>query len=128
MQMFWQTQLKPDQFTQPRCAEAPDYYCEREYKYGTSKLCIPVVIQLKTDDDVVPPEPTAFVEVMEHLQIVPGVSGLPQGTSRPPNSHRRIRSGMLHTVTSIHGVVSPMVPDLSLIQNATPVELITFHT
>jgi hypothetical protein len=90
IQRFWQTQMKPDKFTQPRCEEPPDYFCEREYKYGTLKLCIPAVIQLQTDDNVVPPAPTTFVELMEHLEIVPRVSGMPQGTSRPPNSHRRI--------------------------------------
>ena len=51
--------------------------------YGTTKLNVPAVVKLHMDDDAANPAPTTFGELTESLDIIPGISQMPQGTSRP---------------------------------------------
>jgi len=83
MERFRQKQMKPDELTQPWWADAADYFLENQNSYGTSALSIPAVIQPQTDDDTAAPAPTTSGELMEFLDIVPGILQMPQGTSRP---------------------------------------------
>ena len=78
MERFWQQQMKLDEATQPGWEDAADYFREQDRKYGTSELKVPAVVQPQTNDDALPPPPTTFAELMETLDIVPGIS---QGTS-----------------------------------------------
>jgi len=43
-------------------------------KYDRAELRVPVVVQPQTDDDALAPPPTTFGELMERLDIVPGIS------------------------------------------------------
>jgi len=89
MESFRQKQMKLDELTQPRWEDAADYFRERDKKYGTSELRVPAVVQPQTNDDAPAPPPTTFGELMETLDIVPGILQRPQGTSRPGSSHIR---------------------------------------
>jgi len=87
---FRQKQIKLDELTQPGWEDAADYFHERDKKYGRAEFRVPVVVQLQTDGDASAPPPTTFGELMERLDIVPGISQMPQGTSRPGSSHIRL--------------------------------------
>jgi len=55
----------------------------KDRKYGTCISRVRVVFQPHTDDDAAEPAPTSFAELMEWLDIVPGISQMPQRTFRP---------------------------------------------
>jgi hypothetical protein len=73
MERCRQKQTKLDELTQPGWEDAADYFSERDKKYGTAELWVPVVIQPQTDDDASAPPPTTFGELLERLDIVPGI-------------------------------------------------------
>jgi len=74
MESFRQKQMKLAELTQPGSDDAADYSHERDKTYGTAELSHPVVVQPQTDDDASAPPPTSFGELMERLDIVPGIS------------------------------------------------------
>jgi len=76
-----QKQMKHDKLTQPEREDAADNFRERDEKYGTLQLRVPTVIQLQTDDVAPAPAPTTFGELLNCLDIVPGISQLPPRTS-----------------------------------------------
>jgi len=63
---------------------------------------------------------------MECLDIVPGILQMPQGTSRPGSSYMRLCSGKPQSNPSIPCLVPATERDVSLSQNAKPVELVSF--
>jgi len=128
MESFRQKQMKLDELTQPGWENAADYILERDKKYGTAELRVPVVVQPQTDDDASAPPPTTFGELIERLDIVPGISQMPQGTSRPGSSHIRLGSVKPQLNTSISGFEPATEPNTSPLLKATPVELGSFYT
>jgi hypothetical protein len=126
MESFWQKQMKLDELTQPGWEAAAEYFSERDKKYSTSEWRVPAVVQPRTDQDAAAPAPTTFTELMEYLDIVPGISRMPQGTSRPGSSRMKIGSGQLQSNIRIPCLAPASEPDSSLIQNAKPVELVSF--
>jgi len=92
MERFWQKQMKLDELTQPGWEDAADYFCEGDTKCGTTELRVPGVVQLQANHDGPAPPPATFRELMESLDIVPGISQRPQGTSRPGSCHIRLGS------------------------------------
>jgi hypothetical protein len=127
MESFRQTQMKLDELTQPGWEDAADYFRERDKKYGTAELRVPVVVQPQTDDGASAPPPTTFGERIERLDIVPGISQMPQGTSRPENSHIRLGSVKPQSNTSISGLEPAVEPDTSPLLKAKPVEASSFY-
>ena len=113
IESFRQKQMKLDELTQPGLEDAADYFRERDKKYGTAELRVPVVVQPQTDDGASAPPPTTFGELMERLDIVPGISQMPQGTSRPGSCHIRLGSVKPQSNTSISGLEPAVQPDTS---------------
>jgi len=101
MERFRQKQMKLEELTQPGWEDAANYFHGRDKKYGTFELRIPAVIQPQTDHNTPAPQPITFEELMECLDIVPGISQLLQGTSRPGRSHIRLGSVKPQSNTSI---------------------------
>jgi len=91
MGRFWQKQMKLDKLTQPGCWDAVDYCHGRDMKYGTTELMVLAVVQPPTEDDATCSVPTTYGQLMESLDRVPGISWMPQVTSRPGSSHMRLR-------------------------------------
>ena len=89
MVRFRQKQMKFDELTQLGWEDAADYFREQNKKSLTSELRVPVVVQPHTNYDAPPHPPTTFAELIESLDIVPGIS---QGTSGPGSSHIRLGS------------------------------------
>jgi hypothetical protein len=127
MKSFRQRQMTVDELKQPGWGNAPDYFCERDKNYGTAKLKVPVVVQPQTDDDASAPPPTTFGELMERLEIVPGISHMPQGTFQSGSSHSRQGSVKPQSNTSISGLEPAVQPNTSPLLKAKPVELVSFY-
>jgi len=127
MERFRQKQMKLDKLTRLGWEDAADYFCERDKKYGISELRVLAVVQPQTNDDSLAPPPTSFGEQMESLDIVPGISQRPQGTSRPGSSHIRLGLVNPQSKLSISSGEPAVEPDLSMLLKATPVEPVSFY-
>jgi hypothetical protein len=124
MDRFQQKQMKFDELTQPGWEDAADYFREQDQKYGTSELKVPAVVQPQTNHNAPPHPLTTFAELMESLDIVPGIS---EGTSRPGSSHSRLGSVKPQPKSSIPSVEPAAEPDLSPLLKAKPVEPVSFY-
>jgi len=113
--------------TQPGWEDAADYFRVRDKKYGTSKLKVLAVVQLETADRNAVPAPTTFGELMESLEIVPGISQLPQGTSRPGSSHNRLGLVNPQLRTRISGHQPAAKGDMSPVLRAKSIEPVSFY-
>jgi len=127
MERFRQKQLKLDELTQPAWDNAADYFHERDTKYGTTELRVPAVVQPQTNDDILAPPPGTFGELMESLDIVPGISQRPQGPSRPGSSHIRLGLVKPQPKSSTPCGVPASEPDSSTLLKANPVEGASFY-
>jgi len=127
MERFRQKQMKLDELTQQGWEDAADCFHERDKKYGTSTLRIPAVVQPQTDDDAAAHAPITIRERMEYIYIDPRISQMLQGTFRPGSSDIRLGSGEPQSNMSIFGLPTAAKPHSSLIQNAKPVELVSFY-
>jgi len=127
MERFRQKQMKLDELTQPGWEDAADHFCESDKKYGSSKLMVPAIVQLETDDDAVAPAPTTFRKHLDCLEIVPRISQLPHGTSRPASSHMRLVSMKMQSITSVSGLEPAAQRDTSPLLKAKPDKPASFY-
>jgi len=127
MERFWQKQMKLDESTQPGWGDAADYFRERDMKYGTSELKVPAIMKSQTDYVAAPPSPTTFGELLETLDIVPGISPMPQCTSRPGSSHMRVGSGKPKSPARISSFPPGAESNSSLMTYAMPVQPVSAY-
>jgi len=122
MERFWQKQMKLDELTQPGWGDVAYYFRQRDKMYGTSELKVPAIIKSQTDHVAAAPSPTTFGELLETLDIVPGISPMLQCTSRPGSSHMKVGSGKLKSPERISSFPPGAESDLLLMTYATPVQ------
>jgi len=127
MESFRQKQMKLDELTQPGWEDVADCFRERDKKYGTAELRVPEVVQPQTDDDASAPPPSTFGERMERLDIVPGISQMPQGTSRPGSSHIRLGSVKPQSNTTISCFEPGAEPDTLSLLKGKPDQPVSFN-
>jgi len=127
MESVRQKQMKIDELTQPGWEDAADSLLEPDTKYGTSELRVPAVVQKQSNDDAPAPLPTTFAELMESLDIVPGKSHRPQGTSRTGSSHVRLGPVKAQSISSIPSGEPAAEPNSSTLLNANAVEPVSFY-
>jgi hypothetical protein len=127
MERFRQKQMKLDELTQPGWEDAADYFHDRDKKYGTTEFRVPAVVQPQTMDAAPAPPPATFGELMESLDIVPGISQRPQATSRPGSSHIRLGSVKPQSQLGIPRGEPAAEPDSSMLLKAKPVEPVSFY-
>jgi hypothetical protein len=127
LERFRQKQMTLDELTQPGWEDAADYFHESDKKYGTSALQVPAVIQQQTDINAPTPVPTTIGDLLDCLDIVPGISKLLQGTSRTGRSHIRLCSGKLQLNAGISDVGPTAKPDALANQTAKRAELVSFY-
>jgi len=120
-----QKQRKLDESTEPGWEDAADYFCEKDKKYRTFELKVPAVVQPQTNHDPPAPPLKTFGELMESVDILPGISRRPQGPSRPSSSHIRLGSVKLQSKMSKPSGEPAAEPDSSTLLNAQPVELVS---
>jgi len=127
MERFRQNQMNLDELTQPAWENVADYFHERDKKYGTSKMRVPAIVEPQTNQDApAPPQPTVG-ELMEILDIVPGISQRPQGTSRQGSRHIRLGSVKQQPKARIPGGELAAEPDSSIMLKAKPVDPVSFY-
>ena len=80
------------------------------------------VIKPQTTDDAAAPAPTTLGELLESLDIVPGISEIAQWTSQPGSSHIRLGSGKPQLNTGIASFAPGAEPASLCIQRVKPVE------
>jgi len=92
--------MKLDELKQLGWGDAADDFMESDKKNSTSKSRVRKVTKLQINDDAAAPAPTTLGELIDFVDIVPGISQMPQGTSRPGSCHVWLGSGkpQLHTV------------------------------
>jgi hypothetical protein len=90
MERFRQKQIKHEELTQLGWGDAAHYFDDRDWKYSTTELKVPVVVNLHTDDDTATPAPITLGKILRYLHIFPRISQMPQGTSHPGSSHMRL--------------------------------------
>ena len=127
IQRFLQKQMKLDKFTQPGLENTADYFRERDKKYCTSALRVPALCQLQTYDIAATPVPTTIGELLGCQDIVPAISYMPHGTSRPGSSHIGLGFRNLQWHRRILDLAPSAKPDSSFSLNAKPVELVSFN-
>jgi hypothetical protein len=128
MNRFRQKQMKLDKLTQPGWENAAEYFREQDTKYGTCQLSVRAIIQPHTTEDTLAPPPPTFRELLQRLDIVPGISQMPQRTSRPEISHIRLDTVKPQSKSSIACGEPAAEPDLSMLLKAKPVEPVSFCT
>jgi len=127
MERFQEKQMKLDELTQLGWEETADYFCESDKKYSTSELRVPAVGQPQTDVYNMAPTLTTFGERMERLDIVPGISQIPQGTSQPDSSRIRLGLVKLQSKRSISGHEPAAEYNLSVLLKAKLAEPISLY-
>jgi len=99
-----QKQMKLNELTHQGWEDAADHFSETDMKYRTSALQVPAVVQQHTDDDAATAVPTPIGELLECLDIVPGILQMPEGTSRPGYGLNRLGLVKQQSNTSISTV------------------------
>ena len=127
MESFRQKQMRLDELTQPGWGDAANYFRERDMRYGTAELKVPAVVKPQIETTAATPSPITVGEHMQTPEIVRGQSEMPAVTSRPGSSQMRLGSEkpQSHKFISVH---SPgMATDSMPIQDANPVEPVSFY-
>ena len=127
MERFWQKQMKLDELTQPGWGDAANYIRERDMKYRTTELQVPAVVTSQTDQVAAAPPPTTSGQLIETLDIVPGISLMPQSTSQSGSGHKRQGSGKPQSPECISSLPTAAVSNSSQIKYATPVEPVRLY-
>jgi len=70
MESFWQKQMRFDELMQLGWGDAANYFRERDMKYGTVELIVPVVVKPQMDMIAATPSLTTFRELMQTIDIV----------------------------------------------------------
>ena len=128
MERFREKQMKLDELTKPGWGDAADYFRERDQRYGTTELKVPAVVKSHSDKDAANPAPSTFGELMESLDIIPGISQMPHGTSRPGSSHLRLGSGRPQSNKRIVSLPPDVEPDSSLSKKTKPIEPVSLYS
>jgi len=127
MGRFRQKQMKLDDLTHPGWGDAPNNFHGRGQKYGTSELRVPAFVQPHANYVAAVPTPATFGDLMEYIDVVPGISQIPQGTSRPGICHIILGAGKPQSNMGIAGLAPATELDSSPIEPANPVEIIRFY-
>ena len=88
----WQKQMTLDKVTQPGWGDAANYFRDRDMKYGTAELMVPVVVKPRIDTTSATSPLTTFGEYMQTLDMVRRQWQMPAVTSRPGSSQLRLGS------------------------------------
>jgi len=127
LESFRKKQIKLAELTQAGWGYTANYLGERDMKYRTTELKVPAVVKPQIDTTAATPLATTFREHMQTLDIVRGQSLMTAVTSRPGSSQLRLGLGKPQSHQVI-AVISPNgVTDSVPIQDAKPVESVSFY-
>jgi len=80
MERFRQKHMKLDELTHPGWQDTVNHFCDRDKNCGTLKLRVLAVVEQHADDNSAAPAPTTFGQLIQCLDIAPGISHMRQGT------------------------------------------------
>jgi hypothetical protein len=127
MESFQQKQMRLDKLNKPRWGDAANYFREREMRYWTAGLNVPVVAKPQIDTTAATPSPVTVGEHMQTPEIVRGQSDMAAVTCWPGSSQMGLglEKRRSHKVIL---VLSPvMATDSMPIQDGNPVEPVSFY-
>jgi len=127
MEHFWQKQMKVDELTRSGSGDPADYFSERGEKNGMICGKVPAVMQPRPANDAGSSAPTTFSEPMETDDSGTGKLQMPQVTSRPGSSHKRLGSRKLQTLEPIQSFHPAPMHHSSPIQISKHVEPVSFN-
>jgi len=127
IESFRQKQLRLDELTQPGWGDAANYFGERDMRYGTAELKVPAVVKPQIETTAATPSPITVGEHMQTPEIVRGKSEMPAVTSRPGCSQMRLGSEKPQLHKFIFVLSPGMATDSMPIQDAIPVEPVSFY-
>jgi hypothetical protein len=127
MESFRQKQMRLDELTQPGWGDAVNYFRERDMKYGTTELKVPVVVTPQIDTTAATPSLTTAGEHIQTLDMVRGQLEMPVVTSQPGSSQMRLGSEKPQSNKSIPVLSPDATIDSTPIQDAKPVEPVSFY-
>jgi len=128
MARFRQKLMKLDELTPPGWEDTADYIRENNQLYSIAELWVPAVITPQTEDDEVAPAPTSFGELMDSLDIVPGISQMPHGTPWLGSSQIRLGSRKRQSNTRTLGLAPTVEPNSSLLPDVKRIELVCVYS
>jgi len=127
MESFRQKQMRLDELMQPGWGDKADYFCQRDMKYRMTELKVPAVVKPPTDTTPATTSLTTFGELMQDLNIIPGLSQMLQVTSRQGSCRMRLGSVKPEADNHIVSLMSDAVPDSSLMEIVKPVQPVSFY-
>jgi len=127
LESFCQRQMKLDELTQPGSGDAPNFFRDRDLKYGTTELKVPAVVKPQIDMTAATPLPSTFGEDMQTLDIIRGQSPMTAVSFRPGSSQMRLGSEKPRSYQFIPVVSPDMVTNSVPIQDMKPIEHISFY-
>ena len=127
VESFRQKQMMLDELTQLGWGDAANYFCERHMKYETTELMVPAVVTPQIDITAATPSPTTFGEHMHTVDIVWGQSPMTAVISRLGSSQMRLGSEKPQWHQYITVVSPDVATDSMLIQEANPVEPVSYY-
>lgn len=102
--------------TQLGWGDAADYFDERDRKDGWAVLKVPAVVEPQMEEDGAASALLTFGQRPETLDILSEISQMPQGTSQPGCSHRRLHTRKPQSHKFIASLPHVTAPNLTLIQ------------
>jgi len=127
MEIFRQKQVRLDELTQPGWGDAANYFLERDMRYGTAELKVPGVVKPQIETTASTPSPITVGEHMQTPGIVRRQSEMPAVTSRPGSSQMRLGSEKPQSHNLISVLSLGMATNSMPIQDANPVEPVSFY-
>jgi hypothetical protein len=121
-----QKQMRLDKLIKQEWGDPADYCRERDMKYRMTKLMVLAVRKPQTHSNAATPVLTTFGKLLQTVHIVAGQSQMPQGTSQPASSQMRLGSENPQSHTDMTSLQPDAVANVSPIENAKPVEPISF--
>jgi len=127
MEWFRQKQMTLAELTQQQWGDAFYHFHERDQLHSTTDSRFLEVVNLQMDDVAAAPAPTTVGEHMECIDIIPGILQMPQETSQPGSSCRRLGSRKPQWKHCIACLPPDMETNSSPTQNTKPVEPVSFY-
>jgi len=112
MERCWSRQVKFEELTEQYWEDAADHFCERDKKYEMTEWKVPAVVQPQAADDAKSSVLTTSSEHLETHDCIPGELPMPQVTSQPGTSQRRLGSRKLKRHKHIPSLLPGPLPDL----------------
>jgi hypothetical protein len=120
--------MKFDELTQPGWGNVADYFPEQDKRNSPTELKVPAVIKSHLDNQAANPAPSKVEEVTESLEIIPGISQMLCGTSRPGSNDLKLTFRSPQSDKCIGSRLPDMEPTSSSTEKAKPIEPVSLYS